>query len=45
MNRANATQIREAAIREGMTTMVKDGLMKAAKGLTSIEEVIRIIHE
>ncbi|MBI4087509.1 MAG: type II/IV secretion system protein [Candidatus Liptonbacteria bacterium] len=45
MNRANATQIKEAAIRNGMTTMIEDGLQKAAKGLTSIEEIIRIIHE
>ncbi len=45
MNRANATQIKEAAIRNGMTTMIEDGLGKAAKGLTSIEEIIRIIHE
>ncbi|MDO8537152.1 MAG: GspE/PulE family protein [bacterium] len=45
MNRANAGQIKEAAIRGGMTTMLKDGLEKAANGLTSIEEVLRIIHE
>ena len=45
MARANSGQIKEAAIRNGMTTMLKDGLEKAAKGLTSIEEVIRIIHE
>jgi type II secretory ATPase GspE/PulE/Tfp pilus assembly ATPase PilB-like protein len=45
MNRGNAGQIKEAAIKNGMVTMLHDGLVKASKGLTSIEEVIRIIHE
>lgn len=45
MNRANASQIKEAAVRNGMTTMIKDGLEKAMKGLTTLEEVLRIIHE
>ena len=45
MNRANATQIKEAAIRNGMATMLDDGLAKAASGLTSLEEILRIIHE
>ncbi|MEK7195365.1 MAG: type II secretion system protein GspE, partial [Patescibacteria group bacterium] len=45
MNRANATQIKEAAIRSGMTTMMLAGVERALKGLTSIEEVVRIIHE
>ncbi len=34
--------IREAAIEEGMRTMREDALMKAAEGLTSIEEVFRV---
>ncbi|HEY9586212.1 MAG TPA: GspE/PulE family protein [Candidatus Paceibacterota bacterium] len=45
MNRANASQIKEAAVRNGMTTMVKDGLAKSVAGLTSLEEVLRVIHE
>ncbi len=45
MGRANAKQIKDAAIKNGMTTMVKDGVQKALKGLTSLEEVLRIIHE
>ena len=45
MNRANAREIKDAAIRGGMTTMVEDALTKAEKGLTSIEEIIRVIHE
>lgn len=45
MNRATASQIKEAAVKNGMVTMIRDGLLKAQKGLTSIEEILRIIHE
>lgn len=45
MNRATASQIKEAAVKNGMVTMVQDGLTKAQSGLTSIEELLRIIHE
>ncbi len=45
MNRANANQIKELAVKNGMTTMLQDGIQKALKGITSLEEVIRIIHE
>jgi type IV pilus assembly protein PilB len=33
------------ARKEGMLTMLEDGIYKAAKGLTSIEEVLRVISE
>lgn len=45
MGRANAGQIKEVALKNGMTTMVKDGMTKVQKGLTSLEEILRIIHE
>jgi type IV pilus assembly protein PilB len=45
MNRGNASQIKDAAVKNGMTTMVQDGFMKAMSGITTIEEVLRIIHE
>ncbi len=45
MNRADAHKIKEAAVRNGMTTMVDDGLKKATDGVTSLEEVLRVIHE
>lgn len=45
MNRANSQQIKEAAMKNGMTTMLQNGLEKAFGGITSIEEVLRIIHE
>ena len=45
MTRASAQDIKAAAIRGGMTTMVQDGLWKVESGLTSIEEVVRVVHE
>ncbi len=45
VKRAATTQISEAAIKEGMRTMIEDGFVKAAKGITSIEEVLRVITE
>ncbi len=36
-------EMREIAGRQGMVTMVQDGLLKASEGLTSIEEVKRIV--
>lgn len=45
MTRANAQQIKDAAVKHGMTTMLEDGIEKAVKGITTIEEVLRIIRE
>ena len=36
-------EITGQAIQEGMRTIVEDGFIKAAQGLTSIEEVLRVI--
>jgi len=38
-------EIQEAAIKEGMVTMQQDGLDKIASGLTTIEEVVRVVRE
>ena len=35
-------QLREAAIASGMKSMLEDGLAKAAQGLTSVREVLRV---
>lgn len=45
MSHANAAEIRRAAITEGMDTMYQDGLRKAALGMTTIEEVLRVAEE
>ena len=44
---ANATsnQIQELAINEGMVTMQTDGLIKAVRGNTTIDEVLRVTKE
>jgi type IV pilus assembly protein PilB len=41
----SADGIQEEAIKEGMVTMQTDGLVKALRGLTSIEEVMRVTTE
>jgi type II secretory ATPase GspE/PulE/Tfp pilus assembly ATPase PilB-like protein len=43
--RADASQIKQAAIAAGMKTMIEDGIGKAVAGTTTIEEIFRIIHE
>lgn len=43
VQRATSDQIQEQAISEGMVTMIEDGFIKAAQGVTSIEEVLRVI--
>lgn len=42
---ADASQIRQTAIKSGMTTMIEDGIRKSSEGITTIEEVLRIIYE
>lgn len=39
------SQIEEQAIKDGMRTMIEDGLVKAAQGRTTIEEVLRVTRE
>jgi general secretion pathway protein E len=45
LSRASAGAIREAAVRAGMRTMRRDGLEKAARGLTTVAEVLRVTQE
>ncbi|MDI6591585.1 MAG: ATPase, T2SS/T4P/T4SS family [Patescibacteria group bacterium] len=45
VKKATSDQITEQAKKEGMRTMVEDGFVKAAQGITSIEEVLRVIIE
>ena len=39
---SDSDEINKKALEEGMTTMLDDGLTKVKKGLTSIEEVVRV---
>lgn len=45
VQRKTAEEIEQQAKKEGMLTMVEDGFVKAALGITSIEEVLRVIIE
>ncbi|MDD5152652.1 MAG: GspE/PulE family protein [Candidatus Pacebacteria bacterium] len=45
MKNATATEIETQAKKEGMITMLEDGLIKSVQGLTTIEEVLRVVSE
>ncbi len=45
MRRADAGEIKKIAIKNGMTTLLEDGFKKAVEGRTTIEELLRVIHE
>lgn len=45
MERATASEIQQIAVQNGMRTMIEDGIEKARRGITSIEEVIRVAKE
>lgn len=38
-------EVETQARKEGMLTMLEDGIFKAAQGSTSVEEVLRVINE
>jgi len=41
--RKQSSEIKAAAVKQGMTTMKQDGLIKALKGQTTVNEVLRVI--
>ncbi len=45
MKGGTSAQIEEQAKKEGMLTMIEDGIVKSVKGFTIIEEVLRVISE
>ena len=45
LDRATATAIKAAALKNGMHTMLFDGAAKVAAGLTTIEEVLRVTFD
>jgi general secretion pathway protein E len=38
---ANAAEVKEMAVQEGMVTLLKDGMLKVKQGLTTVAEVLR----
>lgn len=45
MTQATAATIKDIAVLEGMVPILQDGIEKAEQGITSIEEVLRVMHE
>ena len=45
MKGATSQEIEEQAKKEGMITMLEDGIFKCVMGLTTIEEVLRVVTE
>jgi type IV pilus assembly protein PilB len=45
VEKANADRILQQAVKDGMTTMMQDGLAKVARGVTTLEEVLRATRE
>ncbi|MGB3922127.1 MAG: GspE/PulE family protein [Minisyncoccia bacterium] len=45
LRKASASELKKIAVKNGMTTMLEDGLQHAQKGETTLEEVLRVIHE
>jgi len=45
LRRASSSELRKLAVKKGMTPMLVDGLNKASTGITTVEEILRVIHE
>lgn len=45
LSNADATEIRNAARRNSMTTLLEDGMLKAKSGITTLGEVLRVTQE
>ncbi len=45
LEKCSAANIKKMAVERGMSTMVEDGFRKAMSGITTPEEVLRVIHE
>jgi type IV pilus assembly protein PilB len=43
--KASAAELRKLAISQGMVPMIEDGLQKAKDGVTTVEEVLRMLYE
>jgi len=45
LKKANAAELKNQAIKQGMLTIVEDGFIKARSGITTIEEIMRVTKE
>ena len=44
-SKATSEEIEKEAIKEGMSTMLEDGIIKAVQGVTTLEEITRVTKE
>ena len=44
-NRASADQIKAKSMEQGMIDLAQSGFIKAAQGITSLDEVLRVTQE
>lgn len=45
LRKTSAAELKSIAVKNGMTTMLEDGFAKARVGATTIEEILRVVHE
>lgn len=45
LERASASDISKVAVEEGMISLMQDGFLKVAEGVTTVEEVLRVAQE
>jgi type IV pilus assembly protein PilB len=44
LRRADVKAVRQQALKDGMVSMLEDGIRKAAEGSTTVEEVLRVVR-
>ena len=45
MRRADAGEVKKIAVKNGMVPLLEDGFKKALAGLTTLEEILRVVNE
>jgi type II secretory ATPase GspE/PulE/Tfp pilus assembly ATPase PilB-like protein len=45
LKKVSAAELRQLAIKQGMTTIIEDGFEKALNGITTLEEVLRMLYD
>ncbi len=45
IERKDSQALKELSIRQGMSPMIEDGILKVKQGLTTVEEIIRVMKE
>lgn len=45
IRRVDAGEIKKIAVKNGMVTLLEDGVRKARAGYTTIEEILRVVHD